>query len=161
MSDKGEDIDKDSSKEITLTIDKTTLVTLCQNLNTNLLVNIAAYKNVLTKLRDSEKDNTKVNDLDSNIKNLNDIEGSVSSFFKTVQQNLDVSQEKRIDPEMVIKDANRSGSSGFMQNVLTAEMLAIIASLSAALPLAVAGGAKRKISKRRRHKGRKSTKKSK
>ena len=62
---------------------------------------------------------------------------------------------------ILIKDANGSGSSGFMQNVLTAEMLAIIASLSAALPLAVAGGAKRKISKRRRHKGRKSTKKSK
>jgi len=74
-----------SSEEITLTIDKSTLVSLCQNLNTNLLVNIAAYKSVLTKLRDSEKDNIKISALDTNITTLNELESSVSALLNTVQ----------------------------------------------------------------------------
>ena len=124
------------------------------------MVNIAAYKSVLTKLKDSEKDKTTSVKLDSNITTLDGIEDSVSALLKTVQQNLDVPQEKQINPETVIKEATGSGSSGFMQKLLGAEAAAILGSMTAATVLML-GGAKRKITKRRRHKGRKSTKKSK
>jgi len=146
-----------TSEEITLTIDKSTLVTLCQNLNTNLLVNIAAYKSVLAKLKDSEKDETKASELDSNIKNLNEIESSVSNLLNTVQTNLDVPKDKQIDPQTVIQEASSSGSGEFMQKVMGAEAAAVLGSMAAATVLML-GGAKRKTTKRRRNKGRKSTK---
>jgi len=148
---------KGTSEEITLTIDKSTLVSLCQNLNTNLLVNIAAYKSVLAKLKDSEKDETKVSELDSNITNLNEIESSVSNLLNTVQTSLDVPKDKQIDPQTVIQKASSSGSGDFMQKVMGAEAAAVLGSMAAATVLAL-GGAKRKITKRRRNKGRKSTK---
>jgi len=146
-----------TSEQITLTIDKSTLVSLCQNLNTNLLVNIAAYKSVLAKLKDSEKDETKVGELDSNITNLNEIESSVSNLLNTVQTSLDVPKDKQIDPQTVIQEASSSGSGDFMQKVMGAEAAAVLGSMAAATVLAL-GGAKRKITKRRRNKGRKSTK---
>jgi hypothetical protein len=148
---------KGTSEQITLTIDKSTLVSLCQNLNTNLLVNIAAYKSVLAKLKDSEKDETKVGELDSNITNLNEIESSVSNLLNTVQTSLDVPKDKQIDPQTVIQEASSSGSGDFMQKVMGAEAAAVLGSMAAATVLAL-GGAKRKITKRRRNKGRKSTK---
>jgi hypothetical protein len=149
-----------TSEQITLTIDKSTLVSLCQNLNTNLLVNIAAYKSVLVKLKDSEKDETKVGELDSNITNLNEIESSVSNLLNTVQTSLDVPKDKQIDPQTVIQEASSSGSGDFMQKVMGAEAAAVLGSMAAATVLAL-GGAKskrRKITKRRKTKGTKSTK---
>jgi hypothetical protein len=149
-----------TSEQITLTIDKSTLVSLCQNLNTNLLVNIVAYKSVLVKLKDSEKDETKVGELDSNITNLNEIESSVSNLLNTVQTSLDVPKDKQIDPQTVIQEASSSGSGDFMQKVMGAEAAAVLGSMAAATVLAL-GGAKskrRKITKRRKTKGTKSTK---
>ena len=148
---------KGTSEEITLTIDKSTLVSLCQNLNTNLLVNIAAYKSVLAKLKDNEKDETKVGELDSNIKNLNEIESSVSNLLNTVQTSLDIPKDKQIDFQTVIQEASSSGSGDFMQKVMGAEAAAVLGSMAAATVIAL-GGAKRKITKRRRNKGRKTTK---
>ena len=147
-----------TSAEITLTIDKTTLVSLCQNLNTNLLVNISAYKSVLAKLKDSEKDEVKVSALDSNIEKLNELEGSVSELLNNVQTNLDIPMDKQIDPQTVIQEASSSGSSGFMQKLLGAEAAAILGSMAAASVLMLGGARRKKTTKRRRHKGRKSTK---
>jgi len=150
-----------SSEEITLTIDKSTLVSLCQNLNTNLLVNIAAYKSVLTKLRDSEKNDTKVSALESNITTLNELEGSVSALLNTVQTSLDVPKNEQVDPQTVIKEASGSNSSanGFMQKLLGAEAAAILGSMTAATVLMLGGAkTKRKNTRRRRNKGNKSTK---
>ena len=128
-----------------------------------MLVNIAAYKSVLAKLKDSEKDEIKVSELDSNITKLNELEGSVSELLNTVQSSLDIPKDKQIDPETVIQEASTSGSSGFMQKLLGAEAAAILGSMTAATVLmlggAKLGGAKRrKITKRRRNKGRKITK---
>jgi len=150
-----------SSEEITLTIDKSTLVSLCQNLNTNLLVNIAAYKSVLTKLRDSEKDNIKISALDTNITTLNELESSVSALLNTVQTSLDVPKNEQVDPQTVIKEASGSNSSanGFMQKLLGAEAAAILGSMTAATVLMLGGAkTKRKNTRRRRNKGNKSTK---
>ena len=150
-----------SSEEITLTIDKSTLVSLCQNLNTNLLVNIAAYKSVLTKLRDSEKNDTKVSALESNITTLNELESSVSALLNTVQTSLDVPKNEQVDPQTVIKEASGSNSSanGFMQKLLGAEAAAILGSMTAATVLMLGGAkTKRKNTRRRRNKGNKSTK---
>ena len=150
-----------STEEITLTIDKSTLVSLCQNLNTNLLVNIAAYKSVLTKLRDSEKNDTKVSALESNITTLNELEGSVSALLNTVQTSLDVPKNEQVDPQTVIKEASGSNSSanGFMQKLLGAEAAAILGSMTAATVLMLGGAkTKRKNTRRRRNKGNKSTK---
>ena len=133
-----------------------------------MLVNIAAYKSVLAKLKDSEKDEIKVSELDSNITKLNELEGSVSELLNTVQSSLDIPKDKQIDPETVIQEASTSGSSGFMQKLLGAEAAAILGSMTAATVLMLGGaklggvklgGAKRrKITKRRRNKGRKITK---
>ena len=81
------------SNEITLKVDKSTLASLCQNLNSNLLVNIVAYKGVLTKLKDSESSPEKKTKLENNISNLDEIQESVSSLMKNVQGNLGVSQD--------------------------------------------------------------------
>ena len=150
-----------STEEITLTIDKSTLVSLCQNLNTNLLVNIAAYKSVLTKLRDSEKDNIKISALDTNITTLNELESSVSALLNTVQTSLDVPKNEQVDPQTVIKEASGSKSSanGFMQKLLGAEAAAILGSMTAATVLMLGGAkTKRKNTRRRRNKGNKLTK---
>ena len=118
----------DIGEEITLKIGKSTLVSLCQNLNTNLLVNIAAYKSVLAKLKDSEKDGTKNDALDSNIATLNALESNVSELLNTVQTNLDIPEDKKIDPAKVIKEASSSDASSgnFMTKLLGAEAAAIL-----------------------------------
>jgi hypothetical protein len=152
----------DIGEEITLKIGKSTLVSLCQNLNTNLLVNIAAYKSVLAKLKDSEKDETKKGALDSNIETLNTLESNVSALLNTVQTNLDIPDDKKIDPETVIKEASSSNASSgnFMTKLLGAEAAAILGSMAAATVLMLGGGKykRRKFTKRRRNKKQKSTK---
>ena len=149
-------------EEITLKIGKSTLVSLCQNLNTNLLVNIAAYKSVLAKLKDSEKDETKNAALDYNIETLNTLESNVSKLLNTVQTNLNIPDDKKINPETVIKEASSSDASSgnFMTKLLGAEAAAILGSMAAATVLMLGGGKykRRKFTKRRQNKKQKSTK---
>ena len=156
------EVGPDIGEEITLKIGKSTLVSLCQNLNTNLLVNIAAYKSVLAKLKDSEKDETKKTALDSNIETLNTLESNVSELLNTVQTNLDIPDDKKIDPETVIKEASSSDASSgnFMTKLLGAEAAAILGSMAAATVLMLGGGKykRRKFTKRRQNKKQKSTK---
>ena len=152
----------DIGEEITLIIGKSTLVSLCQNLNTNLLVNIAAYKSVLAKLKDSEKDETKKGALDSNIETLNALESNVSELLNTVQTNLDIPEDKKIDPKTVIEEASSpdASSGNFMTKLLGAEAAAILGSMAAATVLMLGGGKykRRKFTKRRQNKKQKSTK---
>ena len=152
----------DIGDEITLKIGKSTLVSLCQNLNTNLLVNIAAYKSVLAKLKDSEKDETKNAALNSNIETLNALEYTVSELLNTVQTNLDIPDDKKIDPKTVIEEASSpdASSGNFMTKLLGAEAAAILGSMAAATVLMLGGGKykRRKFTKRRRNKKQKSTK---
>jgi hypothetical protein len=156
------DVVPDIGEEITLKIGKSTLVSLCQNLNTNLLVNIAAYKSVLAKLKDSENDEIKKTALASNIETLNTLESSVSALLNTVQTNLDIPDDKKIDPETVIKEASSSNASSgnFMTKLLGAEAAAILGSMAAATVLMLGGGKykRRKFTKGRRNKKQKSTK---
>jgi hypothetical protein len=156
------EVGPDIGEEITLKIGKSTLVSLCQNLNTNLLVNIAAYKSVLAKLKDSEKDKPKKDALDLNIVTLNTLESNVSDLLNTVQTNLNIPDDKKINPETVIKEASRSDASSgnFMTKLLGAEAAAILGSMAAATVLMLGGGKykRRKFTKRRQNKKQKSTK---
>ena len=156
------EVGPDIGEEITLKIGKSTLVSLCQNLNTNLLVNIAAYKSVLAKLKDSEKDETKKGALDSNIETLNALESNVSELLNTVQTNLDIPEDKKIDPKTVIEEASSpdASSGNFMTKLLGAEAAAILGSMAAATVLMLGGGKykRRKFTKRRQNKKQKSTK---
>jgi hypothetical protein len=150
-------------EEINLTVDKNTLVSLCQNLNTNMLVNIAAYINVLDKLKDNESDINKKTSLQTNIDKLNDIKMSVSDLLNNVQTNLEVPSDKMIDPEKIIQDANNSNSSGIMTKLLGAELAAILSAMAAASVLMVGGSKynRKKSTKGRRNKGNKKTKRNK
>ena len=156
------EVGPDIGEEITLKIGKSTLVSLCQNLNTNLLVNIAAYKSVLAKLKDSEKDKTKTGALDSNIETLNMLESTVSKLLNTVQTDLNIPDDKKIDPAKVIAEASSSDASSgnFMTKLLGAEAAAILGSMAAATVLMLGGGKykRRKFTKRRQNKKQKSTK---
>ena len=144
------------SNEITLKVDKSTLASLCQNLNSNLLVNIVAYKGVLTKLKDSESSPEKKTKLENNISNLDEIQESVSSLMKNVQGNLGVSQDNTINPEAVIEEASKSVS--LADQLISAQVTSILASLAAAAILVGGKSKKKKITKNKRSKARKQTK---
>jgi hypothetical protein len=125
-----------------------------------LLVNITAYKNVLTKLKDNESNDLNKTKLDNNIEQLNELEKNVSELLNNVQTNLDVPETNRVDLNKVIEDATgSSGSTNFMQKLLGAEAAAILSSMSAALVL-MGGGRynKKKNTKRKQQKYKKKTK---
>jgi uncharacterized protein YfaQ (DUF2300 family) len=132
-----------ASDEVTLKINKDTLISLAQNLNTNLLVSISAYKNVLSKL----KEITSEPKLDTDLQTLNDLEKGASELMNNVQTNLGVDSEKMIDPTKVIEES--TGSSSFMTKLFGAEAAAILGSMMAATVLL--GGTKRKKHTRRKH----------
>ena len=132
-----------ASDEVTLKINKDTLISLAQNLNTNLLVSISAYKNVLSKL----KEITSEPKLDTDLQTLNDLEKGASELMNNVQTNLGVDSEKMIDPTKVIEQS--TGSSSFMTKLFGAEAAAILGSMMAATVLL--GGTKRKKHTRRKH----------
>ena len=115
-----------------------------------------------TKLRDSEKDNIKISALDTNITTLNELESSVSALLNTVQTNLNIPEDKKIDPSKVIEEASSSDASSgnFMTKLLGAEAAAILGSMAAATVLMLGGGKykRRKFTKRRQNKKQKSTK---
>jgi len=144
-----------NSKEITLTINKSILVELCQNLNTNLLVNISAYINVLTKLKDNENNENNKTALESNIQNLIQLQKNASELLTSVQTDLDIPSNQIINPETIIQESTGNSSTPFMTKMLGAEASAILGSMAAATLLM--GGNKRKLTKRRKHKGKKRT----
>jgi hypothetical protein len=144
-------VEPKSSNEVTLKINRETLISLAQNLNTNLLVSISAYKNVLSKLKEITSDSK----LESNLQTLNELEQIASELMNNMQTNLGVEPEKMIDPTKVIEES--TGSSSFMSKLFGAEAAAILGSMMAATVLL--GGAKRKKNtKRKRVKKQKKTK---
>lgn len=146
-----------STEEITLKVDKSTLTSLCQNLNSNLLVNIIAYKGILTKLKDSENNTDKKSELETNIENLEKILESVSSLMKNVQTNLDVPSDKIVIPEDVIKEALKTTT--LADQLISAQVTTILASLAAAAVLAGGKLNKKKHTKRKHRYTKKQTKK--
>lgn len=146
-----------SNGELTFKVDKNTLTSLCQNLNSNLLVNIVAYIGVLTKLKDSETNEQKKTELENNISNLKQIQDLVSSLMSTVQANLDIPQSQSISPEEIIKEASKSTT--LADQLISAQVTTILASLAAAAVLAGGKKHKRKNTKRKRNKPKKHTKK--
>jgi hypothetical protein len=133
---------------ITVTLDKTTLETLIQNLNTNILVNTVAYANVLNKLIEHETNETKKAVLNKNIQAVQQLQNTVSSLLNDVQTDLDIPDNKRVNPETVIEQASSTGTSSFMQNLLGAQSAAIIGALTAAAVLM--GGSPKKHTRRMR-----------
>jgi hypothetical protein len=142
--------------EIVVKLDKKTLENLAVNLNTNILINIAAYSNVLQKLIENETNADKKSKLQETLDSLNNIQNPVSKIFDDVQKNMDV--ENPLNAEEVIAEATGSGSTTFMQKILGAEAAAILGSMTAAAVL-MAGGSKKRKTKRRnsnkRNKGKK------
>ena len=132
------------SKDITITIDKSTLVSLSQNLNSNLLVTISAYKSVLGKLTEIVTNPDKQTKINDNIEMLNGIEKSVTELLGNVQENLDIPQDKIINASKILEDANK-GNNSFINTALQIDAATILAFLGTAV--AMAGGKRTK----RRH----------
>jgi len=132
--------------EIVVKLDKKTLENLAVNLNTNILINIAAYSNVLQKLIENETNADKKSKLQETLDSLNNIQNPVSKIFDDVQKNMDI--ENPLNAEEVIAEATGSGSTTFMQKILGAEAAAILGSMTAAAVL-MAGGSKKRKTKRR------------
>jgi hypothetical protein len=149
-------------EEITIKIDKSTLVALSQNLNTNLIVNISAYTSVLDKLKNSETDETRKNALEANIQSLNQIKQSAVELLSSVQTSLDVSPDQKIDAESISKQVPGSPeSSSLMNKLFSSEVAAILGTMTAATVVMLGGARRKKMTKRRRNKGKKSTKRTK
>ena len=129
------------SKDITITIDKSTLVSLSQNLNSNLLVTISAYKSVLGKLTEIVTNPDKQTKINDNIEMLNGIEKSVTELLGNVQENLDIPQDKIINASKILEDANK-GNNSFINTALQIDAATILAFLGSAI--AMAGGKKTK-----------------
>jgi hypothetical protein len=152
-------VEEKPKQDITITIDRNALVALSQNLNTNLIVNITAYTTVLDKLKTSETDETRKNALDANIKSLNQLKQSASELLTSVQTSLDVPKDKLVDAEAISKEVPGSpGSNGVMNKIFSAEIAAILGTMTAATVVMLGGAKQKKTTKRRRNKGRKMTK---
>ena len=140
---------------ITLTTNKSILTKLAQNLNANLLVTVAAYKVVLSKIKENTSDTEKQKSLEANIKELEIIENSVANLLVSVQTNLEVESDNVINASSVLEDAGTSDK--FTQRLLNTEAIAILAAMLA--PIGLGGGSKRKKkTRRKRNKGNKTTK---
>ena len=134
-----------SINDITIKINKEALVSLVQNLNTNLLVNIGAYRGVLNKLKTISSNS----DLENDITSLTDIERNIAELFNKVQKNLDVSSNNIINPEKVIAEANKT--TALTDQLISAQVSSILAGLATTALLL--GGKKRKTKKHKRGKG--------
>jgi hypothetical protein len=151
-----------SKEQITITIDKSTLVALSQNLNTNLIVNISAYTSVLDKLKNSETDETRKNALDANIQSLNQIKQSAIDLLTNVQTSLDVPPDQKIDPDAISKEVPGSpGANNLMNKLFSTEVAAILGTMTAATVVMLGGSRRKKMTKRRRNRGHKTTKRTK
>jgi hypothetical protein len=124
------------AKNIMIKLDKSTLVSLSQNLNTNLLVTISAYKIVLTKLTEIVTNPDKQQKINENIEMLNGIENSVTDLLNSVQENLDIPTDKLINASTILEKGNNS----FINTALQIDAATILAFLGSAV--AMAGGKK-------------------
>ena len=144
-----------SSGEIILKVDKSALSSLCQNLNSNIIVNTVAYKGVLTKLIETENNENKKSQIEENIKSLDEILDNVKNLMNSVQTNLDVTTP--IDPSKIEREASKTSS--LSEQLINAQVTTILASLATVAILAGGKLHKKKNTKRKRNKGRKDTKK--
>ena len=124
------------TKNIMIKLDKSTLVSLSQNLNTNLLVTISAYKIVLTKLTEIVTNPDKQQKINENVEMLNGIEKSVTELLNSVQENLDIPTDKLINASTILEKGNNS----FINTALQIDAATILAFLGSAV--AMAGGKK-------------------
>ena len=131
---------------ITITIDKSTLVSLSQNLNANLLITISAYKNVLSKLTEIVTNPDKQQQINENIEMLNGIEKSVTELLGKVQENLEIPSDKLIEPSKLLEKGNNS----FINTALQIDAATILSFLGTAV--AMAGGKKTKGRRKTVHK---------
>jgi hypothetical protein len=81
----------------------------------------------------------------------------VSELMTNVQTNLDVPSAQKVNPEEVIKEASKSTT--LADQLISAQVTTILASLAAAAILAGGKSKRKKNTKRKRNKGRKNTKK--
>ena len=139
-----------STNDITIKINKEALVSLVQNLNTNLLVNIGAYRGVLNKLKTISSNS----DLENDITSLTDIERNIAELFNKVQKNLDVSSNNIVNPEQVIAEANKT--TALTDQLISAQVSSILAGLATTALLL--GGKKRKTKKYKRCKSKRGNK---
>ena len=145
------------NEKITLTTDKSVLTNLAQTLNANLLVNVAAYKAILLKIKDNTSNVEKQKPLEENIKELEMVENSVTNLLVSVQTNLEVESDKMINASGVLEEAG--SSNNFVQKILNTEAIAILAAMLA--PIGLGGGSKhkgKKKTRRQKNKGNKTTK---
>ena len=124
------------TKNVMIKLDKSTLVSLSQNLNTNLLVTISAYKIVLTKLTEIVTNPDKQQKINENVEMLNGIEKSVTELLNSVQENLDIPTDKLINASTILEKGNNS----FINTALQIDAATILAFLGSAV--AMAGGKK-------------------
>jgi hypothetical protein len=148
--------DKPETKNITVTIDKSTLVSLSQNLNTNLLITISAYKNVLSKLTEIVTNPDKQTKINANIEMLNGIEKSVTELLGSVQENLEIPADKLISASKILEEVNK-GNNSFTNTTLQIDAATILAFLGTAI--AMTGGKKTKGRRKNVHKKTKRNKK--
>ena len=137
------------TKNITVTIDKSTLVSLSQNLNINLLVTISAYKNVLSKLTEIVTNPDKQTKINANIEMLNGIEKSVTELLGSVQENLEIPADKLISASKILEEVNK-GNNAFTNTTLQIDAATILAFLGTAI--AMTGGKKTKGRRKNVHK---------
>jgi hypothetical protein len=131
------------SNEVTIKLDKETLKKIAISLNQNIIINIASYIDVLTKLVDTETDNNVKQQLRDNLTTLKQLNDSTGTLYTDVQKTLGVSEEQIQKPEDV---AQTQDQSGFLKGLQSVEMAAILGTL---VPAAVMiGGKKTKRSKK-------------
>jgi hypothetical protein len=147
----------ESSQEITIKVDKNALISLCQNLNSNIIVNIVAYKGILTKLMDIETDSEKKTQISNNIKSLDEILSNSKNVMESMQDNLNITT--KINPSDVEKEASKTTT--LSDQLVSAQVTSILASLTTAAILVGGKKTKRKNTKRNQNKvkGKKQTKK--
>jgi hypothetical protein len=132
--------------EITLKIDKSTLASLCQNLNSNLLVNCVAYTGIITKLKDTSNTPEQKASLEADLNQLEIIQQYSADLMKSIQLHLGLSEDKVIEPLAIIKEASKSSS--LADQLISTQVASILASLAAAAVL-IGGKKQRRISRKR------------
>jgi hypothetical protein len=147
----------ESSQEITIKVDKSALISLCQNLNSNIIVNVVAYKGILTKLMETENDSEKKTQISNNITSLDEILSNSKNVMESMQDNLNIAA--KIDPSKIEEEASKT--TNLSDQLISAQVTSILASLATAAILAGGKKTKRKNTKRNQNKvkGKKQTKK--
>jgi hypothetical protein len=122
------------------------------DLNMNILINIAAYINVLKKIIESETDETAKTKLQGLIDSLEKQKDSFGTNFDQIQKDLNIENPKTVEEIL-------SNSSSFLEGILGAQAAATVGTMAAVAALTLGGS---KASRRKGRKGKnKKTKRSK